>query len=56
MSLSGTCINPGIRNIQHYLDDFIVIAPPDSRECQEAMVIMDRILCWQLGVPIAEHE
>ena len=45
----------GISNIFHYLDDFIVVAPPDSRECAEALAII-RQACTRLGVPLAEHK
>ena len=36
----------GISNVFHYLDDFIVVAPP------EAII---RQACTRLGVPLAEH-
>ncbi len=45
----------GIRYIQHYLDDFIVVAPPQSGECKEAVETMDAV-CRQLGVPMAPHK
>lgn len=45
----------GIRYIMHYLDDFVIIGPPGSMECQEAMTILNRI-CQHLRVPIAEHK
>ena len=45
----------GIRHVFHYLDDFIVIAPPYSTECADALAIIDRA-CTQLGVPLAEHK
>ena len=45
----------GIRQIFHYLDDFIVIGPPDSSECALALLTLDRT-CAELGIPIAEHK
>ena len=45
----------GVRHIFHYLDDFIVIGPPDSPICASAMETLDRS-CAALGIPIAEHK
>ena len=45
----------GIRHIYRYLDDFIVIGPPRSRDCADALDILNRT-CKELGVPIAEHK
>ena len=45
----------GIRYVLHYLDDFIIIAPPDSQECEEALAILDRV-CDQLNIPMAAHK
>ncbi len=45
----------GIRFVQHYLDDFIVVAPAQSDECRIAVETMDRV-CAQLGVPMAPHK
>ena len=45
----------GIPHVLHYLDDFIIIGPPDSPVCQESMSTLDRV-CAELGVPIAEHK
>lgn len=45
----------GIPLIRHFLDDFIIVAPPGSQQCQEAMSILDRTCC-ELGVPIADHK
>lgn len=42
----------GVGNIFHYLDDFIIVAPPLSTEC--AAVLND--VCATLGVPITEHK
>ena len=45
----------GIRFIQHYLDDFIIMAPPHSDECQRAIQTLDEV-CAQLGVLMAPHK
>ena len=45
----------GIPLIRHYLDDFIIIAPPQSPQCLQSMAILDRA-CKALGVPIADHK
>ena len=45
----------GICNIFHYLNDFIVVGPPHSSECAEALAIMTHA-CSTLGVPLAEHK
>ena len=45
----------GISLILHYLDDFIIIAPPDSPQCALALAIL-KAECKRLGVPIAAHK
>ena len=45
----------GIPLIRHYLDDFIIVAPPHSPLCQEYLEILNRE-CQDLGIPIAEHK
>ena len=45
----------GIPIIRHYLDDYVIIAPPDSSQCQESLDILDRE-CEALGVPTAAHK
>ena len=45
----------GIPYILHYLDDFIIVAPPDSPLCQCYMDILMRE-CFILKVPIAAHK
>ena len=42
----------GIRCVMHYLDDYIIIAPPDSDECQRAVEILEGVCEW-LGIPMA---
>ena len=41
--------------IRHYLDDFIIVAPPGSSQCSSSLTILDRE-CLSLGVPIADHK
>ena len=45
----------GIPLIRHYLDDFIIVAPPCSSQCQDSLTILNRE-CRALGVPIADHK
>ena len=45
----------GIRNIFHYLDDFLVVGPPMSSECAVALATLNQA-CAQLGIHIAEHK
>jgi hypothetical protein len=45
----------GIRHVAHYLDDLIVIGPPRSSECAEALATLDDV-CSQLGIPFAQHK
>lgn len=54
-ALSWHLEQSGILHILHYLDDYIIIAPPDSPLCQ---LWLDTLLreCRRLGVPIAGHK
>ena len=45
----------GICNVFHYLDDFIIIAPPHCTECATAVALLDNV-CDSLGIPIANHK
>ena len=45
----------GIDHILHYLDDFIVVGPPEAGVCQGYVNIMERE-CTRLGVPLAAHK
>ena len=44
----------GVRYVFHYLDDFLVVGPPASPEC-DALALLVRV-CAHLGIPIAEHK
>ena len=45
----------GIRLVTHYLDDFIVIGPPRSLECADALATLDDV-CSQLGIPLVQRK
>ena len=45
----------GVTHVFHYLDDFIVVGPPDSPSCGQDMALLNHT-CKHLGVPIAEHK
>ena len=45
----------GIAHCCHYLDDFILIGPPNSPDCSHAVSVLNAACHW-LGVPIAEHK
>ena len=54
-SLQWICMKVGgVANIQHYLDDFLLIGPGGSDKCQTDLT-QCLALCAQLGVPVA-HE
>ena len=45
----------GIPTMRHYLDDFIIIAPPHSGQCRDFLQILN-LECRRLGVPISNHK
>ena len=45
----------GIPAVLHYLDDFLLLGPPRSQACQEALDIT-LATCSELGIPIAEDK
>ena len=45
----------GVQHVFHYLDDFIVIAPPGSPDCARALETLNTS-CAALGIPIAQHK
>ena len=45
----------GISHLLHYLDDFIIIAPPHSSQCRGDLSTLIHV-CQELGVPIASHK
>ena len=54
-ALNWYIIQLGIRNVLHYLDNFIVIGPPNSPECGSALAVLERT-CEELKVPLASHK
>ena len=48
----GRC---GIHHLFHYLDDFILVAPPNSPQCQLNLSTLLQA-CRELGVPIASQK
>ena len=45
----------GIPYVFHYLDDYILIGPPNSPTCQTSLVILHRV-CDYLHIPLAAHK
>lgn len=45
----------GVQQVLHYLDDFIVIGPPETTTCQKDLHTLLRTAS-KLGVPIAHHK
>ena len=45
----------GVSNALHYLDDFLIMGPPHSKECEGALRT-SLALCEFLGFPIASHK
>lgn len=54
-ALEGILKRRGVRYCEHYLDDFILIGAPGTRECHAALEVLDEV-CGQLGVPMAAHK
>ena len=45
----------GVKYVFHYLDDYIMVAPLGTRECERNMQTMHE-LCQELGLPVAEEK
>ena len=45
----------GVKPMLHYLDDFLVIGAPSTRECKQALETALG-LCRRLGIPISVHK
>ena len=45
----------GVQQVFHYLDDFLIVAQPDSPQCGEELQRLLRIFS-RLGVPVAEEK
>ena len=45
----------GLQQVFHYLDDFLIVAPPHSPRCKEELQVL--LQCFdRLGVPVAERK
>ena len=45
----------GVRNVRHYLDDYVTFSPPASPECAQALKLIQQT-CSELGVPLATEK
>ena len=45
----------GVKHVDHYLDDYIVLGAPGTRECAQSLEIV-RSVAGELGVPLAEDK
>ena len=45
----------GVQCIFHYLDDYVVLSPPDSSRCEHDLNVL-REVCYELGVPLASYK
>ena len=45
----------GVQHIMHYLDDYLLLGPPDSSVCERALETT-LTCCQNLGVPVADHK
>ena len=45
----------GVPIVTHYIDDFIIIGPPGSSECQQSLQKALQV-CSNLGLPVAPHK
>ena len=53
---SEWCIRQkGVLNVCHYLDDYILLGPPNSQQCKRDLEALLRV-CADLGVPLAMHK
>ena len=44
-----------VNNIYHYLDDFVVIGPPNSEDCASSLQKLKSV-CEDLGIPLASEK
>ena len=45
----------GVTSLFHYLDDFIILAPPQSPRCRQDLSTLLQV-CTELDIPIASHK
>ena len=51
----GVCNRQEFRFSLQYLNNFIIVTPPQSSKCHHALGILDEV-CTRLGVPLAAHK
>ena len=54
-ALSWVLQNSGVRFVLHYLDDFLLLGPPDTAECRQALAVSLQS-CDELAIPIAAEK
>ena len=54
-ALEWMLIERGVRHVFHYLDDFLIVAPPQPEECQRDLRKLLQLFS-KLGVPVAEEK
>jgi len=54
-ALEWVLLENGVTNSIHYLDDFLTMGRPNSKECQENLDTMISI-CRRLGLPLSIHK
>ena len=54
-SLAWILHSRGVTRKLHYLDDFLLVGPPDSAACAQALQRTLEV-CQDLGVPVASHK
>ena len=45
----------GVKWLEHYLDDFVMVAPPESNDCRKGLQIALGT-CGKLGLPVADEK
>ena len=54
-ALEWILVQKGVRAVLHYLDDFLLLGPKQSRECAHALEIT-QLVCRELGIPLAKDK
>ena len=54
-ALEWILVHKGVRAVLHYLDDFMLLGPNQSRECAHALEIT-QLVCRELGIPLAKDK
>ena len=45
----------GVEILYYYLDDCVIVSPPESEQCGEHLLLLQQV-CGQLGVPLAPEK